>query len=117
VKKILIVEDEPEMMKWLSETLKREGYEIISAEDGMIGVEKAKKDPPDLIISDIFMDNMNGFMMRELLQEDPQTEGTPYIMITGAADSVGAWRSETDVEYLLKPFTVAQLVSAVKKKI
>jgi len=117
VKKILIVEDEMEMRKWLAEALKREGYEVIQAEDGMMGVEKAKKDPPDLIISDVYMDNMNGFMMRELLQEDPQTEGTPYIMITGAAESVGAWRSETDVEYLLKPFSVAQLVSAVKKKI
>jgi len=59
------------------------------------------------------MDNMNGFMMVEELQQNPETAGIPVIMMTGAASAAGAWNAGVAVEYLEKPFTVAKLLEVI----
>jgi CheY-like chemotaxis protein len=72
---------------------------------------------PDLIISDIMLDNANGFIIRQELQENPITKNIPYIFMTGAADVAGAWGADDTDQYLIKPFSAVELMEAIRKQI
>jgi CheY-like chemotaxis protein len=113
MKKILIVDDEDSFRKSLASQLKLKGYGVVEASDGFEGVEMAGKFKPDVILSDVHMDNMNGFMMVEELQQFPATASIPVIMMTSAAAAAGAWNSNIAVEYLEKPFTIAKLIEVI----
>jgi CheY-like chemotaxis protein len=113
MKKILIVDDEDSFRKSLASQLKLKGYGVVEASDGFQGVEMAGKFKPDVILSDVHMDNMNGFMMVEELQQFPATSSIPVIMMTSAAAAAGAWNSSIAVEYLEKPFTIAKLIEVI----
>ncbi len=63
------------------------------------------------------MANMNGFMLREILQEERLTSRIPVILMTGMAKESGAWESDPSVQYLLKPFKIAELMSLVEKNL
>jgi CheY-like chemotaxis protein len=117
MKKILIIEDEESMLAWMRALLKTHDYEVCFAQDGQAGVQRAILEKPDLIVSDIMMDNLNGFMVREELQSNPATKTIPFIFMTGAADAAGAWGSEDDVVYLLKPFSTSDLLAAVRRQL
>ena len=117
MKKILIVDDEEGIRGALSMALEEQGYVVIGADDCTSGLARVKSDKPDLIISDVRMDNGNGFMLRELLKEDAETGSIPFILMTGAAQDAGAWESEADVEYLMKPFASIELIAAVLRKL
>jgi CheY-like chemotaxis protein len=114
MKKILIVEDEASFRMSLAAQLKLKGWGVIEAEDGLMGLEKAAQFKPDVILSDVQMDNMNGFIMVEQLKEDPTTESIPVIMMTSAAQAAGAWKSNIAVEYLEKPFTLKKLIEVLE---
>jgi CheY-like chemotaxis protein len=115
-KKVLIVDDEEPIRKSISVILYlNRGFEILEAEDGLVGLEVAKKHKPDLIISDVVMDNLNGFMMLESLKEDPETSKIPVIMMTSPAKNAGAWKSGAAVEYLEKGFTLDELLVIVDR--
>jgi CheY-like chemotaxis protein len=89
-KKILVVDDEDSLRKSIAIMLRlRGGYEVVEASDGLMGVDVATAEKPDLIISDVYMDNMNGFMMVDEIQSQPGTAKIPVIMMT----SVEIWRS------------------------
>ncbi|MBE0557222.1 MAG: response regulator [Proteobacteria bacterium] len=113
MKKILIVDDEPAQRKVIAAALKQKGYATVEAEDGLQGLEQARSETPDLIISDVYMDNMNGFIMVETLRQDPDFSSIPVIMMTSAAQAAGAWQSEEDIEYLDKGFTMPKLIDTV----
>ena len=113
MKKILIVDDEDSFRKSLASQLKLKGFGVVEACDGLEGVEMAGKFKPDVILSDVHMDNMNGFMMVEELQQFPATASIPVIMMTSAASAAGAWNSDIAVEYLEKPFTIVKLLEVV----
>ncbi|MFH0992425.1 MAG: response regulator [bacterium] len=113
MKKILIVDDEESFRKTLASQLKLKGWGIIEAEDGMMGLEMVAKHHPDVILSDVHMDVMNGFMMIEELKADAETASIPVIMMTSAAQAAGAWNSDIAVEYLEKPFTIAKLLEVI----
>ena len=113
--KILVVDDEPAQRKVIAAALKQKGYETLEAEDGLQGLEQARAEKPDLIISDVYMDNMNGFMMVETLRQDPEFETIPVIMMTSAAQAAGAWQSEEDIEYLDKGFAMPKLLSMIER--
>ncbi len=113
MKKILIVDDEDSFRKSLASQLKLKGWAVAEAADGMEGVDMAARHKPDVILSDVQMDNMNGFMMVEELQQYPATASIPVIMMTSAASAAGAWNSDIAVEYLEKPFTIAKLLEVV----
>lgn len=115
MKKILIVDDEPAQRKVIAAALKQKGYETLEAEDGLQGLEHARAEKPDLIISDVYMDNMNGFMMVETLRQDPEFAKVPVIMMTSAAQAAGAWQSEEDIEYLDKGFAMPKLLTTIEK--
>ena len=115
MKKILIVDDEESWRKSLIAQLKLKGWGTFEAEDGLMGLEMALQHKPDVILSDVQMDVMNGFLMVERLKDDPATASIPVIMITGAAQAAGAWNSNIAVDYLEKPFTLAKLLEALNK--
>jgi CheY-like chemotaxis protein len=112
---VLVVDDEASMRKSIVVALNAKGYKTIEAEDGMEGLSLAAAEQPDIIISDVNMDNMNGFMMVEQLRDNPDTALIPVIMMTGAAQSAGAWEASSDVEYLEKGFSMQKLVDTIEE--
>jgi DNA-binding response OmpR family regulator len=82
-KTILVVEDEPDEVAYLSALFVDNGFDVISAGNGQAGFEKAKSQHPDLITLDISMPEESGVRMFRDLQEDPATAGIPVVMITG----------------------------------
>jgi CheY-like chemotaxis protein len=115
-KTILVVDDDDAVRKSVAVTLYlNRGFKLLEAEDGLIGLEFAKKHKPDLVISDVVMDNVNGFMMLESLRADPETAQIPVIMMTSQATQAGAWKSGGAIEYLEKGFTVDELLAVVDR--
>lgn len=112
-----MVDDEKGLRETVVVALQDRGFKTIEADNGAAALDLARVHRPDLIITDVMMDNGNGFLLRELLLEDPKTASIPMILMSGAAQKAGAWESDPDVEYLLKPFRAAQLLSAVEKQI
>lgn len=113
MKKILIVDDEDSFRKSLASQLKLKGWAVAEAADGLEGVDMAARHKPDVILSDVHMDNMNGFMMVEELQQYPATASIPVILMTSAASAAGAWNSDIAVEYLEKPFSIVKLLDTI----
>jgi CheY-like chemotaxis protein len=115
-KTVLVVDDDDAVRKSVAVTIYlNRGFKLLEAEDGLVGLELAKKNIPDLIISDVIMDNVNGFMMLESLRNDPETAQIPVIMMTSKATNAGAWKSGGAIEYLEKGFTVDELLGVVDK--
>jgi CheY-like chemotaxis protein len=113
-KKILVVDDDEPVRKSISVALKlKGGFETLEAEDGLIGLELAKQHHPDLIISDVVMQNLNGFLMLETLKEFPETADIPIIMMTIEAQKDRDWKTGAAVEYLAKGFTLDELLGKV----
>ena|ERR1043165_5032203 len=85
-KKILLVDDEPDILEFLSYNFRKKGYEVIVAADGKEGVVKAKTIQPDLVISDILMPEMDGIEMCTLIRLDPDIRLVPFIFLTAVSD-------------------------------
>lgn len=116
-KKILIADDEVEFRSLLVWLLQKEGYDILEADDGDAALVLARTSTPDLIISDVVMTGMNGYMLREYLREDDRTASIPIILMTGKAVKSGAWESDAETRYLAKPFPASTIVTVVQEAI
>jgi DNA-binding response OmpR family regulator len=117
--KILVIEDEPELRANVTRLLKAEGYEVRTAENGMAGVEAALADPPDLIICDIAMPQMDGFGVLFSLRENVTTSHVPFIFLTASTRTYDR-KFGVDLganDYITKPFKLQELLEAVKKRI
>ena len=111
--KILIIEDEMTIVDLITFNLKREGFEIDAAYDGVSGLEKALSGWADLILLDVMLPGMNGF---ELLQELRKQSDVPVIMVTAREeerDKVLGLETGAD-DYMTKPFSVKELVARIK---
>jgi len=84
-KKILIIEDEDHVKKYLSMVLRDAGYETISAEDGQTGFETAKSEPPDLIVLDLMMPNKTGTDFARRMSREASLKAVPIIVVSGLA--------------------------------
>ena len=84
-KKILIVDDEPDMVEWLIAFFQDNGFDTIFAYDGFDGFEKVKAEKPDLITLDISMEKESGIKMFRKLHDDETTAGIPVVMLTGVS--------------------------------
>ena len=115
MKKILIVDDEPTIRFAIMMVLGEKGFETLEADNGDSALELATTERPDVIISDVMMDNLNGFLLAELLQKEERTSSIPIILMTGAAQAAGAWDTDPDVQYLQKPFSADVLLNAVER--
>jgi CheY-like chemotaxis protein len=115
--KILVVDDESSIRNMIAAVLRSKGHDPIEADNGVTALDMIKQHSPQLIISDVMMSNLNGFMLREILQEDQLTARIPMIMMTGLAKDAGAWESDPSVQYLSKPFTIVELMDLVNSKL
>lgn len=82
-KKILVIDDEPDMVTFLSALLEDNGYQVITAVDGDEGLDKTKAERPDLISLDLLMPNKTGIKMYRELRKDEEIGATPVVMVTG----------------------------------
>ncbi|MFC1586457.1 response regulator [Fibrobacterota bacterium] len=82
-KKILVVDDEPDVVKYLSSLLEDNGFSVVIAGDGREGMDAVGREQPDLISLDITMPNETGVRMLKNLQEDPVTKDIPVVVVTG----------------------------------
>lgn len=115
MKTILVVDDDKALRMVIVAELRRSGYKTVEAEDGIQGIERARAHQPDLIISDVYMDNMNGFVMVESLKSDDLTSWIPVIMMTSAAQAAGAWKTSLAEDYIDKGFSLPELLDKVQK--
>ncbi len=115
-KKILIVDDEIHICKIVAIKLKNNGFEIITAEDGLQGYELAVSENPDLIISDFQMPQMTGIEMVEKLRQQDQTRDIPVIMLTARGFAIeNQQKSNLNIaEFLSKPFSPKELLRTVE---
>jgi two-component system alkaline phosphatase synthesis response regulator PhoP len=112
--RILIVEDEPAMVAGLRDNFEFEGYEVISAEDGISGLERALTDNPDLIVLDVMMPRMSGLDVCKQLKA--MRPSIPIIMLTARGqeiDKVVGLELGAD-DYVTKPFSIRELMARVK---
>lgn len=116
-KRILIVDDEPNIVTSLEYLMKREGYEVQIAVDGEAGLKAAAGSAPDLILLDIMLPKMNGFEVCQRLRGDPRCRGTKIVMLTAKgrqADATRGMAAGADL-YVTKPFSTRELVAQVKQ--
>ncbi len=115
--KILIVDDDIGIRMLLSKFLQRNGFETLVAEDGLEGVEIAKKNHPDLIILDVVMPRMDGLTAARLIKFYKPLSEVPIIFLTAKdADKEIELAQEARAEvYITKPFDVRQVIDVVKE--
>ncbi|MGC4101416.1 response regulator transcription factor [Ferruginibacter sp.] len=115
VKKILIADDEPDILEIIQYNLQAEGFEVITAKNGNEAIEKAKRSMPDLIILDIMMPGKTGMEVCNLLRQQPAFKNTIIIFLTALSDEtteVKGLENGAD-DYLTKPVSPKVLVSKV----
>jgi len=117
--KILVIEDDHLLLEFLSDSLRRVGFEILSAQNGSAGIEMDRTEHPDIIISDINMPVMNGLQVLEKIQDNPETSDIPFIFLTGKVemeDLRTGMRMGAD-DYLVKPVELEELVAAINTRL
>ena len=116
-KKILVVDDEKDIVETLSFMMRARGYEVIEAYDGEEGMKLAKEQSPDLMILDVMMPKINGYKIARLLKYDSKYKHIPIIMVTARGqDSDKLIGEETGAdEYITKPFEFEEVLDCVNK--
>lgn len=115
-KKVLVVDDEQDIVETLKFMIEMEGYECHCAYDGEQGLNKAKELMPDLIILDVMMPFVNGYKVSRMLKFDARYKDIPILMLTARSqDSDKELGEETGAnEYITKPFDINYLIERVK---
>jgi two-component system chemotaxis response regulator CheY len=115
--KILVVDDSPTIRKFISIALKIKGYEILSAEDGMIALELLPNENIDLIITDLNMPNLDGFSLIQKIRTNENFINTPIIVMSNLSDSEDIERAMQlgANSYLIKPFDQNNIIKEVSK--
>ncbi|MGE9268508.1 MAG: response regulator transcription factor [Verrucomicrobiales bacterium] len=116
MEKILIVEDEPDIAELVSFNLKRAGYEVVQAHDGVTGQKMTTSERPDLVILDLMLPGKDGYGVFKQMRRDPRTADIPVLMLTARAqteDRIKGLEAGAD-DYLTKPFSPKELVLRVQ---
>jgi DNA-binding response OmpR family regulator len=116
-KKILVVDDDADIVDLLCFNLKKAGFAIGTAADGIEALKKARSIRPDLILLDLMMPELDGFAVCEILRRDSVTAGIPIIMLTALSSELSrlAGMSSGANEYVAKPFSPGALVARIEK--
>ena len=119
IKKILVVDDEPDVASLLTLMLKSQGYEVITAGDGQDALEKARSEKPDLIVLDIMLPKLDGYRVARMLKFDENFSHIPIIMVTAKIQEkdkkIGI---ETGADaYVTKPFDTTALLEKIKESL
>ena len=113
---ILIIEDEPSLIEILSYNLSQEGFEILTASDGLTGLKRAQKMLPDLIILDLMLPEMDGLQICRQLRSSPLTDQIRILMLTAKSeetDEIVGFQMGAD-DYVTKPFKIKPLLQRIK---
>ncbi len=115
-KHILLVDDEPDILEFLSYNLRKEGFKISTAINGKRGMEVAREQKPDVMILDVMMPEMDGISMCEQVRNTPGIRHTPIALLTARSESysqIAAFDAGAD-DYIIKPVRPKVLVSRIK---
>jgi len=115
-KRVLVVEDDTEMVDLLRFNLQKAGFAIATAADGIEALKKVRSLAPDLILLDLMLPELDGFSVCEILRQDPDTASIPIIMLTALSNELARMTGLASGanDYFSKPFSPRQLVSRVK---
>ncbi len=117
-KKILIIDDEPEILILVRSRIEKHGYQTITAGSGVLGLHLAKKEQPQVILLDLLMPEMDGYEVMKHLKSDPKTEKIPVILFTAAppeeVTKKGGQVMEA-VDFVIKPFDDKALMFLVNR--
>jgi phosphate regulon transcriptional regulator PhoB len=114
--KILIVDDEPDIVELVSYNLKKDGFSVTTASDGEEALNKIRKNKFDLVVLDLMMPGIQGVELCRIIRNDPKTAGIPIIMLTAKGEEVDrviGLESGAD-DYMTKPFSSRELVARIK---
>lgn len=122
MKKILVVDDEPEVIELVQTRLEQNNFSVISAENGQEGIEKARDESPDLILMDIIMPNISGGDAVRVLKSDEKTKDIPIIFLTAVTGSTNSAGEEEGINVggryypaIGKPFDADHLLVIINK--
>ncbi len=119
MKRILVIDDEAWLRDMVQSALEQRGFEVLQAESGAAGIEVARRDLPDLVLCDVNMSKVDGYLTLASLRGEPTTAAIPFILMTGLADPAGM-RHGMELgadDYLPKPFTLDALYAAVDARL
>jgi two-component system, OmpR family, phosphate regulon response regulator PhoB len=114
--KVLIVDDEVDLVRLVQYNLEREGFQVLTAYDGKTTFTRIKEQKPDLLILDLMLPDMSGIKICQQIKDDPKTKALPIIMLTARSsenDRVSGFEAGAD-DYVVKPFSPKELVLRVK---
>ncbi len=117
-KRVVCIEDEPEMIDLVRLILGRKGFYVIGANGGIEGLETVRREKPDLILLDLMMPDMDGWEVYQQIKADPSLRSIPVIVVTAKAQSIdkvlGLHIAKVD-DYITKPFGPQELLESVEK--
>jgi two-component system response regulator VicR len=118
IRRVLCIEDEPEMIDLIRLILERKGFEVSGAGGGEEGIYKIKKEKPDLVLLDLMMPFVDGWEVYQQMKADETTKHIPVIVITAKAQSIdkvlGLHIAKVD-DYIAKPFSPKELMNSVER--
>src|SRR5687768_510850 len=119
MKKILLIDDNESIRENAAQVLRLAQYEVSEAENGKVGVEKAKLEIPDLIICDIVMPQLDGFGVLHVLSKYPTTAAIPFVFLTGKSEreNIRKGMNLGADDYLVKPFAEKELLEVVERRL
>ena len=116
MKKVLIVDDEAHILELLEFNLKKNGYDVVKAENGLMAIDLAKESKPDIILLDLMLPDLDGIEVCRRLKRERDTSAIPIIMLTAKSDEIdkiiGLEMGADD--YVTKPFSVRELIARIK---
>jgi DNA-binding NarL/FixJ family response regulator len=118
-KRLLLIDDDPNLILLVKDYLEFRGYEVITAENGQEALEVLEKDTPDMIICDVMMPQMDGYSLVENVRKNPRTSWIPVLFLSAkgqSADRVKGLNTGADV-YMVKPFEPEELVAQVESSL
>src|SRR6267143_1080405 len=119
MKKVLVIDDEEWLREMVQLALRQKGFDVVQAQNGAVGVELARRELPDLVLCDVNMEQMDGYLTLSALRSEATTASIPFILMTGLADNAGM-RHGMELgadDYLPKPFTIEALYAAVETRL
>lgn len=116
-KKVLLVDDDPDMVKVMTFRLKSAGFEMLSCTSGKEALEKVKSAPPNIVLLDIQMPDMTGLEVADGIQNNEATKNTPIIFLTGKIDVDKAQiEAKPNRDIMIKPCDFDQLIQKINEK-
>lgn len=117
-KRVVCIEDEPEMIDLVRLILGRKGFRVIGANGGVEGIDAVRKEKPDLVLLDLMMPDMDGWEVYQQMKADPELRSIPVVVVTAKAQSIdkvlGLHIAKVD-DYITKPFGPQELLESVEK--